>query len=111
MGDHRFPLRLRAMPPRKPLRPNVEGGLWRRMQNMQPTLHSLPVESRSHSSPKANEHLSDLRPAEELLPVLHARSVIRTLDTGAGRRAQDDRTGPHQRGQQAVLRPGAREGD
>lgn len=41
------------------------------------SVYDFPVEGRSHCAHEANQHLPDLRPLEELLPVLHARSVIR----------------------------------
>jgi hypothetical protein len=46
------------------------------MQDLHATIHHLSLESRPHSTPKANQHLPDMRAPEELLPVLHAGSVL-----------------------------------
>jgi hypothetical protein len=48
------------------------------MQDLHTTFHNLPVESRPHSATEAYEHLSDMRASKELLPVLHARSFVRS---------------------------------
>ena len=41
------------------------------------SVYHFPVESRSHRTHEAHQHLPDMRPPKELLPVLHARFVIR----------------------------------
>lgn len=46
------------------------------MQDLHSTIHHLSLESRPHSTPKANQHLPDMRTPEELLPVLYAGSVL-----------------------------------
>lgn len=48
------------------------------MQDLHTTLHHLPLEGRPHSATEAHEHLPDMRAPEELLPVLHAGSVVWT---------------------------------
>ena len=48
------------------------------MQDLYTALHHLPLESRPHSTTEAHEHLLDMRASEELLPVLHAGSIVRS---------------------------------
>lgn len=48
------------------------------MQDLHTTVHHLPLESRPHSATEAYEYLPDMRPPEELLPVLYVGSVVRT---------------------------------
>lgn len=76
MGVDGFPLRLRELPSGEPICSDVEGGLWRRMQDLYTPVYNLPLESRPHCAHQKNKHLSDLRTVEELLSVLHARFVL-----------------------------------
>lgn len=99
MGVDGFPLRLRELPSGEPICSDVEGGLWRRMQDCRlpsstlrfnsktffkklisgavyTPVYNLPLESRPHCAHQKNKHLSDLRTVEELLSVLHARFVL-----------------------------------
>jgi hypothetical protein len=48
------------------------------MQDLHTTFHNLPLESRPHSATEAHKHLPDMRASKELLPVLHARSFVRS---------------------------------
>lgn len=41
------------------------------------SVYHFPMEGRSHRAHQANQYLSDLCPVKELLPVLHARFVVR----------------------------------
>jgi hypothetical protein len=44
------------------------------------SLHNLPLEGRPYLATEAHQHLSHMRSFEELLPMLHARSVFRFAD-------------------------------
>ena len=72
MGDDGFPFSLRKLSAGQPLRADVEGRLWRRVQDLQQTLHSLQMEDGQNIAPETNEHLPYLRSSEELLPGMHA---------------------------------------
>lgn len=47
------------------------------------SVYDFPVEGRPDCAHEANEHLSDLRAAEKLLPVLHAGLVVWAADCRA----------------------------
>merc|ERR1712093_832041 len=78
LGNYRLSLSLRELPPREPLRPDDQARLWRRMQDLHAPLYGLQMESRPNSAKQAYQHLPNMRPTEELLPMLHARSLLRS---------------------------------
>lgn len=71
------------MSARQPLRPNAQGRLRRRMQDMYPPHDSISMEGRPNGTHKGDEHLFDMRAPEELLSVLHARLVVWSPYRGA----------------------------
>ena len=51
---------MRKVPTRQPLRSDAQRRLWRRMQNMHKTIHSLQMESGQNRSTKADGAVFDL---------------------------------------------------
>jgi hypothetical protein len=78
VGDYRLPLRVRTMLARQPIRSDAQGRLWSRVQDLHTSIHHLSMEGRPHRPPEAHKHLPHMCAPEELLPVLHARSVLRS---------------------------------
>lgn len=51
--------------------------------DMHEALHSIQVEGRQDSAHQTHQYLPHLRPPQELLPVLHARFVLRPAHRGS----------------------------
>jgi hypothetical protein len=60
-------------------------------------LYDISLEVRSHSADEENKHLSDMRPVEKLLSVLHARFVVWLAHRRARCRLEDGRAWPTKR--------------
>ncbi|KKZ64772.1 hypothetical protein EMCG_09313 [[Emmonsia] crescens] len=78
---------------------------------MHPPHDHVPMEARPHSTHKTDKHLLDMRPVEELLPVLYARSLLRPAHRRSRRCPEDGGAWTAKLDKQRILRAGTREGD